>query len=313
MISITRLKRVIHRLILPAMHPPPTAVPKKQYEWSIGIYYGTSPFSFGPPEKVDNPVLTRTDVLDVPAAGVADPFMLRRDHTWYMFFEVVNRQTRKGEIGLASSENGVKWTYQHIVLAEAFHLSYPYVFHWMNDYYMIPESFQARAVRLYKAVQFPTQWSFVTTLLSGHPFSDSSIVRYDNKWWIFTETNPDRKCDTLRLYYADDLEGPWYEHPQSPLIEGNPHIARPAGRVVILDNRLIRYTQDCYPLYGTQVRALEVIELTPTSYCERESPGNPLLTASEAGWNADGMHHIDPHLMDDGQWIACVDGWLGRE
>jgi hypothetical protein len=21
-----------------------------------------------------------------------------------------------------------------------------------------------------------------------------------------------------------------------------------------------------------------------------------------------GMHHIDPHMLADGQWIACVDG-----
>ena len=120
----TRLKRVIKRVFFPTQ-PPPTAVPTKEYEWSIGIYDGTSPFSFGPSQEVDNPVLTHNDVSDVPAAIVADPFMLRRDHTWYMFFEVMNRQTRKGEIGLASSENGMKWTYQHIVLAEPFHFLIP--------------------------------------------------------------------------------------------------------------------------------------------------------------------------------------------
>jgi hypothetical protein len=21
------------------------------------------------------------------------------------------------------------------------------------------------------------------------------------------------------------------------------------------------------------------------------------------------MHHIDPHLVHEGRWIACVDGW----
>jgi hypothetical protein len=286
-------------------------MPKKQYEWSIGIYYGTSPFSFSPPKNVDNPVLTRKDVLDVPAAFVADPFMLKRNHTWYMFFEVMNRQTSKGEIGLASSENGVKWTYQQIVLAEPFHLSYPYVFHWADDYYMIPESYQASSIRLYKALQFPTQWLCIATLLSGGVFLDSSIFFYDNKWWIFTETNSDLKWNTLRLYYASDLRGPWLEHLCSPLVEGNAHIARPAGRVLALNNSIIRYAQDCYPLYGTQVRAFESIELTPTSYSEREVSESLGLAASGAGWNESGMHHIDPHLIDDGRWIACVDGrWV---
>jgi hypothetical protein len=307
----TRLKRVIKRVFFPA--PSPTAIPKTEYEWSIGIYDGTSPFSFGPSKEADNPVLTHHDVLDVPAAIVADPFMLRRDHTWYMFFEVMNRQTRKGEIGLASSEDGVKWAYQHIVLAEPFHLSYPYVFHWADDYYLIPESYKASSIRLYKALNFPTQWLFVTTLISGRAFSDSSIFFYNDKWWIFTETNPNFKWDTLRLYYANDLIGPWFEHPQSPIIEGDARSARPGGRVLVLKNRIIRYAQDCYPFYGTQVRAFEIMELTPTSYSEREVSDSPVLTASGAGWNESGMHHIDPHFIDDGQWIACVDGRLTRE
>ena len=27
------------------------------------------------------------------------------------------------------------------------------------------------------------------------------------------------------------------------------------------------------------------------------------------GWNKDRMHHVDPHQLEDGSWIACVDGW----
>lgn len=28
------------------------------------------------------------------------------------------------------------------------------------------------------------------------------------------------------------------------------------------------------------------------------------------GWvDKRGMHHLDAHLLEDGQWIACVDGW----
>lgn len=226
-----------------------------------------------------------------------------------MFFEVMNRRTGKGEIGLATSKNGLKWTYQQIVLAEPFHLSYPYIFEWMNDYYMIPESFRAGAIRLYKALSFPTKWLFVGPLLGGSVFLDPSVFRYNDKWWLFTETNPDHKYDTLRLYHTDDLMGTWLEHPQSPIIEGNAHIARPGGRVLVFDNKVIRYTQDCYPTYGTQVRAFEITELTTARYHERQVSERAILAASGDGWNKSGMHHIDPHLLEDGRWIACVDGW----
>ncbi len=58
-------------------------------EWSIGIYAGTSPLDLLPHGR-SNPVLTARDVTDVPAAFVADPFMIKNGPRWYMFFEVFN-------------------------------------------------------------------------------------------------------------------------------------------------------------------------------------------------------------------------------
>lgn len=284
------------------------AIPSKRWGWSIGIYVGQSPLSLTTPVAFENPVLTYKNVSDARARFVADPFMLRVGQTWYMFFEVRNQVTGKGEIGLATSGDGLRWSYQQIVLAEKFHLSYPYVFQWMNDFYMLPESRRAGAARLYKALEFPFRWGFVGTLLSG-AFGDPSIFRHDSTWWLFTETSPDSKDDCLRLYYADRLQGPWLEHPKSPVVDGNPHSARPAGRVLVAGGQMtIRYAQDCFPEYGTQVRAFEITELTKTSYCEREVDESPVLRPSGAGWNHSGMHHVDPHLLSDGRWIACVDG-----
>jgi hypothetical protein len=277
--------------------------------WSIGIYTGASPLELRPAAGVVNPILTRADVHDVPAGFVADPFMLRRGNVWYMFFEVLNQASDRGEIGLATSSDGLSWTYQQIVLAESYHLSYPYVFEWQDEIYLLPETLGAQAVRLYRAETFPARWSCVGSLIEGS-CADPSIFRRDGKWWLFACTTP-YQHDTLRLYFADELLGPWREHPLNPIVNGNKHNARPAGRVLTSDGKLIRFSQDCAPLYGTQVRAFEIQELTSTSYIEEELPGSPVLVASGAGWNAVGMHHLDAHLREDGSWIACVDGRAG--
>jgi hypothetical protein len=278
-------------------------------QWSIGIYTGDSPLHLTSPANgnmpsASAPVLTAQDVRDVPAAFVADPFMVYENHSWYMFFEVLNKSKHKGEIGLATSEDGLKWAYKQIILDEPFHLSFPYVFKWQGEYYMIPESTRAWSIRLYKAVNFPTGWSYMGTLLKG-PYVDSTIFRFHDKWWLLTCSRPN---DTLSLYYADELLGPWIEHPKNPVIEGNAHIARPGGRVVIIDGRLIRYAQDDEPFYGKQVRAFEITELTTTSYEEIELPESPILKGSGSGWNAKGMHTADPHPIGDGRWISTVDG-----
>ena len=171
---------------------------------------------------------------------------------------------------------------------------------------MIPESVGANSIRLYESVDFPTQWSFVGTLLNGS-YADPSIFRFEDKWWMFACPTP-YEHDTLRLYYADELLGPWIEHPESPIIKGNAHIARPGGRVLVFDGRIIRYTQDDEPGYGSGVRAFEVTELTTTNYREQEVSKSPILGPSGIGWNARGMHHIDAHQIGNSRWVACVDG-----
>jgi hypothetical protein len=116
----------------------------------------------------------------------------------------------------------------------------------------------------------------------------------------------------LRLFSAERLSGPWREHPASPIIRGDPHLARPGGRVVSDGRRLIRYSQDCHPFYGLAVRAFEITELTTTTYREVLTSSKPILKASGRGWNRCGMHHIDPHCLAPGRWLACVDGWFDQ-
>lgn len=283
-------------------------VSKKKTVWSIGIYFGNSLAEFQAPEDIANPVLTRADVTDVTASFVADPFMIQADDNWNMFFEVYNRENLRGEIGLATSTDGVHWSYRQIVLREPFHLSYPYVFNWEDSYYLIPESRAANSIRLYHASHFPDNWDFVATLLTG-PYADASVFRHEGKWWLFADSKEGTLTnDTLRLFSSDALTGPWQEHPQSPIIAENPHIARPGGRVLV-DEKPVRYTQDCYPIYGTQLRAFTITRLSPVEYEECPLSPIPVLTPSGSGWNQSGMHHIDPHRLPDGRWMACVDGF----
>lgn len=274
--------------------------------WSIGIYTGETPLDLKPAPDITNPVLCAEDVSDINADFVADPFMIKAADTWHMFFEVMNASRDKGEIGLASSVNGYKWTYQQIVLSELFHLSYPDVFCVDGEYYMIPESYEANSTRLYRAEEFPRRWSPVATLLEG-AWVDPSIFRYEGRWWMFASPCSDEN-DELHLFYSDAVRGPWRSHPMNPIVEKNGEIARPAGRVLVLGDRIIRFTQDCYQYYGRLVRAFEVSELTTTTYRERESDRSPVLRGGEPLWRRSGMHHIDPHFVD-GRWLACVDGW----
>ena len=274
--------------------------------WSIGIYTGDSPYDLKPAPQIPNPVLTAGHVTDIPASFVADPFIIRAN-PWFMFFEVWNPRSNKGVIGLATSGNGFEWRYERIVLSEEFHLSYPYVFEWENTCYMIPETLGANAACLYRADEFPTRWSFAAKLIDG-PCADSSIVRFADLWWLFVCSTP-YQHDTLRLYFAEQLTGPWREHPRSPLVRGDNCRARPAGRILRVNDKLIRFAQECAPRYGTRVRAFDILDLTTTNYEEVENSASPVLEPGGGDWNATGMHHLDAQHQPDGTWLACVDGY----
>ena len=302
------MKRFVARLF--GSTPPRQAA--NQGLWSIGVFTGSSPLALGADAAIANPVVTRDDVTDVVASFVADPFLHRMDDTWHLYFEVLNRRSGLGEIALATSRDLAEWRYERVVLAEPFHLSYPQVFAWDDALYMVPEAHQSRSIRLYRADGSGMRWTHVHTLLSGGVFSDATLFRHDDRWWMFAETSEPRRHDTLRLFHANDLFGEWMEHPASPIVSGDRTAARPAGSVVRSEQGLLRFAQVCAPRYGTSVRAYSITTLTQTAYAERAVGADPLLTGSgvAGAWNATRMHHVDAHEIAPGHWVAAVDGAL---
>jgi hypothetical protein len=281
--------------------------PRAASLWTIGIYTGSSPLQLSAPSNIKNPILRGADVKDLRVDTLAHPFMLVEESRYYLFFTAKDHKTDESGIGLAESENRLDWQYKHIVIREPFTLAHPFVFKWRNEYYMIPEAHKEKFIRLYKATRFPDRWEHEKDLLTGDTFISPTLVRFKEMWWMFVSPSGN---ETLRLFFATDFKGPWTEHPSSPIVRKSLRTARPAGRPFVLDGKLYRLGQDCYPTYGYQVRAFQITDLSPTTYAERMIEA-PLVKASSQGWNADAMHHIDAHQLAENQWIAAVDA-LGK-
>ncbi len=235
--------------------------------WTVGILTGSSPFELSTPEGVTNPVLTASDVTDFDADIVAHPFLYVSDSRYYLFCTVKFGATDEGGIGLAESPDGLHWKYRQMVIKEPFVLSYPYVFKWENDYYLIPEAHTETSVRLYRATNFPLEWTYEGDLISGDHFISASLAHFQDRWWMFVSPEGNR---TLRLFYSPELKGPWTEHPLSPIVKDDPDIARPGGRVIEIDGTLYRMGQDCDPTYGNQLHAFRITEISPTAYAGRD-------------------------------------------
>lgn len=272
--------------------------------WSVGIVRGKTIEEI--PQKLSDtrPVLSAKDVLDRTVRFTADPFLIQHAVTWYLFFEIMNCFSEEGDIAYATSSDGVTFSYQGVALDESFHLSYPHIFEHEGTMYMTPESRRGGGVRLYKATSFPAKWEFVKLLIPGD-FADPSLFYYEGKWWVFAVEGG----YSLAVYYADNLQGPYQKHTLSPLYRDDKTKTRPGGRVIVLNGKVFRFSQDNQMRYGHQIRAFQVLRLTGNEFQEIEISPSPFLTPSnDRSWRGVAMHHIDLHQEQDGGWIAAVDG-----
>ena len=272
-----------------------------QDEFSIGVAVGENFATIEKTATTAASVLTHAAVTDVPAAFVADPFVIRVDATWYMFFEIMNRLNYLGCIGCATSSDGHNWNYERVVLEEPFHLAYPCVFEHEGETFLVPDSI-GNGVRLYRAASFPNEWKLEKTLIPDKTLCDSSLFRYQNRWWAFCCDRSDPQ-DTLRIFYANSLFGAWSEHAAGKIC--SPMDQRQAGRIIEQAGSLFRFVQNHN---GEYVRMRQIETLTPEVFSESEYFENPILRGTGSGWNADGMHHIDLCFGDAGSYLAIVDG-----
>lgn len=303
--------------------PPDCGFGRSDGGYSIAMYNGASLRGLEPLSP-NVPVLTAGDVTD--RSGVewlADPFLVVEHEDsgmgrYHMFFEAISYW---GEIGHATSRDGKDWTYQSIVLSEpGFHLSFPFVFQYNGEYYMMPETGAKREVRLYRAVEFPSVWIYQGTLFHGN-YIDSTMFEYGSRWWLFLWENQGSNVGSLSIYYTERDDSPveaqsWKPHARNPVLEDS--YLRPAGRPVVSSeerkdgNILYRFVMDNTRTYGERVYVMQIDKLTPTEFKETMlNPNGPpakFLRGTGSGWNAHNMHHVDAHRLSTGQWIASVDG-----
>lgn len=221
----------------------------------------------------------------------ADPHVIKRDGTYYVFVEEFIYKTDRGRIAVIPiSEDGTVGESQ-TVLETDYHLSYPFVFEHDGETYMIPESSENRSVDLYRCTEFPNQWDHVKTLLDDVQAVDTTLHHDGERWWLFAnrcDTEGGTTHDELSLYSAHNLlDDVWTPHPMGVVVS-DVRMARPAGALFYHNDRLYRPAQDCCVEYGYALQINEVTQLTETDYAER-----PVSTITP-DWNerVKGVHTI---------------------
>lgn len=232
----------------------------------------------------------------------ADPFLITEQGRTYCFFEDFDYATGLGHIGVGVlTDQGMDYIGPAHVAPH--HLSYPFVFRQGDAIYMMPETHQAGRLEIWKATDFPTGWTLHATAFEGVGLADTSLLFWQDDWWIFTNICRDGFgdfCGELHLFRTEGPELNWIEpHPLNPVVIGA-DTARGGGRVHVVNGALYRASQDnSGGVYGYGLNIMQVDALTPQEY--REHRLRHITPDFAPGLI--GCHHMD---TSDGWFVIDV-------
>src|SRR5690349_1782210 len=232
----------------------------------------------------------------------ADPFQIKVDARYYIFFEDYVNSVGRAHIAVVEVDrNGIVSGPTEVLKLDC-HLSYPFVFEWQGNYYMIPEMGERNVVELYRAHSFPFEWKPEKVLLEARSPLDATLVEAEGMWWMFVNIQEEGVAvnwDELHLYYAESPLGPWQPHARNPVVS-NVRSARPAGRLFWSNDVLYRPSQDSSMRYGYATTVSKVDTLSTATYTETE------VLKILPDWDTDiiGVHTVN--LTDEMTVIDCL-------
>jgi hypothetical protein len=199
----------------------------------------------------------------------ADPFPVKLGDKYFILFEEYIYKTNKAHISVVELGRDGTVSEPVIVLDKDYHLSYPFVFTWRGERYMIPESCANGRVEIYKAKNGGVhEWELQGVLLDNIHAADATLYELDGRWWMFLSSTMKGlyNWDELHIYHADSPMGPWKPHRQNP-VKIDVRNSRPAGHL-FYSNGLFRPAQDCSMRYGYATTINRITRLTPDEFQE---------------------------------------------
>ncbi|MCX2837501.1 hypothetical protein OQ279_04990 [Salinimicrobium sp. MT39] len=271
--------------------------------WSVGYQEASqiSGMDVSPSGIITHQQVNR--ITEEEIAYIADPFFIKEQDTFYLFTEIKGKDN--ANIALFTSEDGVDYSYEGIVLDETFHLSYPQVLRHKENFYMLPETKGANQVLLYKAENFPYSWKVVDTLIKDRALKDASIL-LSKELNLLVAVDDDLQ---QVMYKADSLNGKWNEVKEFQPRWGNE--SRPGGRFVSIDEDWYLPLQNHIEGYGTGISLYKLL-FTEEEFKFQLANKLLLKPQEEIDWFKRGMHHLDVQPIDDGGYYMVYDGDMSK-
>lgn len=201
----------------------------------------------------------------------ADPFLISHAGQQYVFFEELLYSRGIGHLACMRLNADGSHAEPVTVLERPYHLSYPFIFQYQGQYYLIPETAANQTIEIYRCEAFPQRWVLEKTLMRGVEAYDATLLEHAGRWWMFVSMRQHPSCspnEALYLFYSDNpLSTDWQPHPQNPVV-AQASLARPAGRIFAKNGQLYRPSQNCAGGYGRGLNINRILQLDTQHYRE---------------------------------------------
>jgi hypothetical protein len=264
--------------------------------WSIGFHTINTPLQKITPSECN--IFSRDSLKRITHSKtkfLADPFFMYENGIYYIFFEH-QEKNEPAKIGLLESTNGLNYRYWGNVIEEDFHLSFPQIFKFKKNFYILPESASLNNVVLYKAIHFPFKWKMSDTLIKNITLKDPALLLSDSLNII---TGVDQNWNQV-IYKADSLFGCWSHHDAFNVRKGNE--IRPGGNFFNINGNWYLPFQNNKEGYGTGV---SLYKLGDNKF-EKVIKNQLFKSETIKSFNR-GMHHINVNFLN-GKYYLVYDG-----
>ena len=164
---------------------------------------------------------------------IADPFVYEYNGVQYLFVEAFLKARNKGVIAYFRFIDGEP-VYQGIAIEQPYHMSYPCIFEYHGEYYMIPETSANGTIEMYRAEDFPEKWVLDTTLLRGKKWVDTTVRFHEGEPQLFTYRFENREWLLERF----DLDMSQRKLEKVNEVRYTSNVGRPAGFFFGENNKL---------------------------------------------------------------------------
>jgi hypothetical protein len=230
----------------------------------------------------------------------ADPFVFKADDGRInILFESVSSHNLNGKISLMVCSDSLAPVLEKVVLNTNSHLSYPHVFNENGKTYVFPESAFSGSLNCYEFDQ--VKRSFINKKeIIRLPLLDSTILKYDGRYWLFATMLGDELHSDLHIFYADSLFGPYTAHAGNP-VKKDMNGSRPAGNFIEVDGSVYRPAQNCGNYYGESITINKINTLTTTAFHEEEHMIIASHKDDEFNYGIHTINAVDDIIIVDGQ------------